>query len=196
MNNVNLAFGRLLRDKRGEMKLSQAGFARKVQWPQTTVSRVEQGRRGITLQELFAAARVFGCSAADLLYELGSAMSSSQVLGGAMFCADRTRSYVEQPGFTPGFSAAFACENTMISQLARYGVKFLGPEPQSVFLTLPVEEVLLAALNFSNEPRVFEALPALVLRNMQQLDWSKLVPGAYALRLQTRLGWLSPPRCN
>jgi hypothetical protein len=38
------------------------------------------------------------------------------------------------------------------------------------------------------EPRVFEALPALALKNAGELDWNKLVAGAYALHLQNRLG--------
>ena len=40
MNNMDKVFGLLLRRKRGEMKLSQAGLARRLNWPQTTVSRV------------------------------------------------------------------------------------------------------------------------------------------------------------
>jgi len=178
MNTINLAFGRLLRAKRGEMKLSQAGFARKVQWPQTTVSRVEQGQRGVTLLELLAVARAFQCSVADLLGELG----------GRTFGVIRAQAPAEQPGFTPGFSVAFASEDAMLAQLARYGVRFLGVEMQPAFVTLPVEEVVLAALRFANEPRVFEALPALALKNAHCLDWNKLISGAYAVHLQNRLG--------
>ena len=178
MNNINLAFGRLLRSKRAEFKFSQAEFARKVQWPQTTVSRVEQGRRGVTLSELLVLARCFRCSAADLFCELGGRADGMS----------RAQTPAEQPGFTPGFSAAFASEGVMLSQLARHGIRFLGAQAQPAFVTIPVEEVILAALRFANEPRVFEALPALTLKNAQNLDWDKLVSGSYALRLQNRLG--------
>ncbi len=178
MNTVNQAFGRLLRHKRGELKLSQAGFAAKLQWPQTTVSRVEQGQRGVTLLELLAVAGACRCSAADLLGELGGLTVNSA----------RNQAPAEQQAFTPGFSVAFASEEAMLAQLARYGVRFLGTETRPAFVTLPVEEVLLAALHFSNEPRLFEALPALVLKNAPCLDWNKLLSGAYTFHLQNRLG--------
>ncbi|MBU2574846.1 MAG: helix-turn-helix domain-containing protein [Elusimicrobia bacterium] len=178
MNNINLAFGRLLRAKRKKLTLSQAEFASKVRWPQTTVSRVEQGRRGVTLHELLAVARAFRCSVADLLAELGGDT-------GGM---NRAQASAEQPGFTPGFSVAFASESAMLAQLARYGVRFLGVETLPAVSTLPVEEAVLAALNYANEPRVFEALPSLALKNANRLDWNKLVSGAYTLRLQNRLG--------
>lgn len=178
MNTVNKAFGRLLRHKRGELKLSQAGLAGKLQWPQTTVSRVEQGQRGVTLLELLAVARACRCSAADLLSELGGLTANT----------GRLPASAEQPGFTPGFSVAFASEVAMLSQLSRYGVRFLGTEPQPAFATLPVEEALLAALHFANEPRLFEALPALLLKNAPCLDWNKLLSGAYTFHLQNRLG--------
>lgn len=178
MNTVNQAFGRLLRRKRGELKLSQSGLAAKLQWPQTTVSRVEQGQRGVTLLELLAVARACRCSAADLLGELG----------GLTVNAAHKQVLSAQPGFTAGFSFAFASEEVMLTQLARYGVNFLGTETQPAFTTLPVEEVLLAALQYCNEPRLFEALPALVLKNAPGLDWNKLLSGAYAFHLQNRLG--------
>jgi len=178
MNSANLAFGRLLRDKREEMSLSQAEFARNVQWPQTTVSRVEQGQRSITLPELLTVARAFHCSVADLLAGLAVGR------GGTI----RTQAHAEYPGFTAGFSIAFASEAAAIAQLAQYGVCFLGAETKPVFVTLPIEEVILAALNFANEPRIFEALPALTLKNAHRLDWNKLISGAYALHLQNRLG--------
>ncbi|MDP2867052.1 MAG: helix-turn-helix transcriptional regulator [Elusimicrobiota bacterium] len=178
MNTVNHAFGRLLRHKRGELQLSQSELAAKLQWPQTTVSRVEQGQRGVTLLELLAVARACRCSAADLLGELG----------GFTVNAARNQAPSAQPGFTAGFSFAFASEEVMLAQLTRYGVKFLGAETQPALATLPVEEVLLAALNFSNEPRLFEALPSLVLKNAPTLDWDKLLSGAYTFRLQNRLG--------
>ena len=173
-----MAFGRLLRHKRGELKLSQAELARKLQWPQTTVSRVEQGQRGVTLLELLAVAGACRCSAADLLSELG----------GLTVNAAPGQALPERPVFTAGFSVAFASEDAMLAQLSRYGVRFLGSETRPAFATLPVEEVLLAALHFSNEPRLFEALPALVLKHAPCLDWNKVLSGAYAFHLQNRLG--------
>jgi len=178
MNTVDKAFGQLLRHKRGGLKLSQSEFAAKLHWPQTTVSRVEQGQRGVNLLELLEVARVCRCSATDLLGELGGLTAN----------AANNQVPPEQPGFTAGFSYAFASEDVMLAQLARYGVRFLGTETKAAFATLPVEEVLLAALHFSNEPRVFEALPALVLKSASRLDWHKLLSGAYALHLQNRLG--------
>lgn len=178
MNSINAAFGRVLRAKREELKLSQAGFASKVQWPQTKVSRVEQGQRGINITELLAVARACRCSAAELLGEVGG-------LAGGL---NRAQAPAAQAEFTAGFSVAFAGENAMLAQLARYGIRFLGTEPQPAFSALPLEEVFLAALHFANEPRVFEALPALALKNIRQLDWTKLISGSYALHLQNRLG--------
>lgn len=176
MNKMDHDFGMLLRDKREDYKLSQVEFARKVSWPQTTVSRVEQGRRSVNLPELFDVAQVFRCSVADLLGELhpgGDALVQAPPL---------------QPNFTPGFSVAFGSEEAALAQLARYGVRFLGGKERPDLMTLPVEEVVLAALRLATEPRVFEALPALVLKHALQLDWSKLVSGAYAFQLQNRLG--------
>lgn len=178
MNTVNQAFGRLLRHKREELKLSQSGLAAKLQWPQTTVSRVEQGQRGVSLLELLAVARACHCSAADLLSELS----------GFTVNVARNQAPSAQPGFTAGFSFAFASEEVMLAQLASYGVRFLGTETQPAFTTLPLEEVLLAALHYSNEPRLFEALPSLVLKYAPTLDWNKLLSGAYTLHLQNRLG--------
>ena len=176
--NTDMAFGRLLRHKRAELKLSQAEFAGKLRWPQTTVSRVEQGQRSVTLAELLTVARVCRCSASDLLGEL------------CRFAAgvSRVAAPAEQPEFTPGFSVAFSSEDAMFAQLERYGVRFMGVKTQSAFATLPVEEAVLAALHYSNEPRVFEALPALVLKNAQRLNWNKMLSGAYVLHLQNRLG--------
>jgi hypothetical protein len=155
---------------------------------------VEQGRRGVTLPELLAVAQACRCSAADLLDELtvyGGDSFKTASAGAPGVCADAGplfQSPVREPGVTLGFSVAFANEDAMLSQLARYGVRFLGVETRSSFATLPVEEVVLAALNYANEPRVFEALPALALKNALRLDWNKLVSGAYALHLQNRLG--------
>lgn len=178
MNKSVIAFGRLLRNKREAMKLSQTAFAHKAGWPQTTVSRVEQGGRCVTLPELLSAARVFGCSVSELLCEME----------GAMYGSARERELSERPGFTPGFGAAYADKDIMLAQLARYGIRFMGEEPAPAVMALPLEETILAALRFAGEARIFETLPALALKYSGELDWNKLIAGAYALRLQNRLG--------
>ncbi len=178
MNTLDRAFGRLLREKRAALKLSQVEFARAVKWSQTTASRVEQGRRSVTLSELLVLAQVFRSSAADLLGELGSHAAGS--LG--------DHGPAGEPHFSPGFAVALETEEATLAQLARYGVRFLGKTTRPALVTLPVEEVVLAALRLAHEPRVFETLPALLLKNADNLDWSKLLSGAYTLRLQNRLG--------
>ncbi len=180
MNKINKAFGRLLRDKREEFKLSQTEFAHNAGWPQTTVSRIEQGLRDITLPEMLSAARVLRCSVTGLLGELDGRTA------GVM----QTHTPAEQPYFTAGFSSAFASETAMIAQLALYGVRFIGVKTQPAFAAIPVEEVILAALRFANEPRIFEALPALTIKNAHRLHWDKLIYGAYAFHFQNRLGMI------
>ena len=75
-----------------------------------------------------------------------------------------------------------------MAQLAAHGLRFLGKTTRPAVFKLTLEETLLAALRFADEPRLFEALPSLVLRNAASLDWSRLVSGALMLQLQNRLG--------
>ncbi len=172
MNSTDAAFGRLLRRVREAQDLSQTGLARRLGWPQATVSRVEQGRRGVTLSELLSVSRVFKRPVSELLGELlkGEAVPA------------------EPPEFSPGLYAAMQSEDSAAAQLARYGVRFFGEQPGPALVALPFEETVLAALRFSGDPRVFEALPALLLKHAVSCDWTKLTAGAYALRLQNRLG--------
>lgn len=172
MNNADKAFGTLLKAKRGSSGLSQAALARALKWPQAKVSRVEQGKRSVTLPELLSFARVFGRSVDQLLGELEAGSGQPP----------------EAPALSPGFSGAYGSEEEAFSQLARFGVRFLGGAARPAYYALPFEEVLLAALRFSQDPRVFEALPALLLRNAAGVDWTKLTAAAYSLRLQNRLG--------
>lgn len=176
MNNTDKAFGTLLKAKRGSFGLSQAALARALRWPQAKVSRVEQGKRSVTLPELLSFARVFQRSVDQLLGELeaGAGQPAGQPTDAAALSA--------------GFHAAYGSEEEALSQLARYGVRFLGGATRPAFYALPFEEVLLAALRFSQDPRVFEALPALLLKNAARVDWTKLTAAAYSLRLQNRLG--------
>ena len=44
------------------------------------------------------------------------------------------------------------------------------------------------ALKHAHDPRVFEALPSLLVMHAQNLDWNRLTSGAFALHLQNLLG--------
>lgn len=178
MNRHDKAFGRLLRTMREAAGLSQLQFAHKANWTQSTVSRVEQGRRSVSLPELLSAARTFRCSVQELLNRLGTALTQKNLPARKN----------EAPAFSPGFTLAFADEQVLLAHLARFGVRFLGEKRTVPLHDLQFEEVLLAALRLVNEPRVFEALPALLLRNTRGLNWDKLLSGAYQLKLQNHLG--------
>jgi transcriptional regulator with XRE-family HTH domain len=169
-------FGELVRNKRETLHLSQMEFSRRVKWPQAKVSRVEQGKRGVTLSELLVLSRAFGCSS----YELFSELESGSVAKGEHLA--------EQPTLSPGFYAASENEGVMVAQLARHGVHFLGSGSRPALVALPVDETVLAALRFMHDPRVFEALPALLLKHAADVDWTKLGSAAYSLGLQNRLG--------
>ncbi|MEK9145989.1 MAG: helix-turn-helix transcriptional regulator [Elusimicrobiota bacterium] len=179
-NTADRALGRLLREKREALLLSQVDLSRRMRWPQAKVSRVEQGKRSVTLPELLDFAQVFQCSADELLGGLQSRAASATKTG-ALPGPDAS-------ALTPGFCAAYGSEEALLAQLARYGVRFLGEGGRPAFVALPLDEVLLAALRFSHDPRVFEALPALLLAHAGRVDWTKLAATAYALRLQNRLG--------
>jgi hypothetical protein len=152
-----------------------------MKWAQAKVSRVEQGKRSVTLSELLEVVQVFRCSVNELLGELEVKAAHP---GGTAFPAHLP----EQSALSPCFHAAYGSEDELLSQLARYGVRFLGGGNRPAFFALPVDEVVLAALRFSQDPRIFEALPALLLRNAGRVDWTKLVATAYALKLQNRMG--------
>ncbi len=170
------AFGRLVRDKREDLRLSQMELSRRVKWPQAKVSRVEQGKRSVTLAELLELSRAFNCSASELFAQLEAGRAQNR--GHAL----------PQPALSPGFHAAFESEEVLAAQLARYGVRFLGRGPRPALVALPADETVLAALGCLNDPRVFEALPALLLTRADEVDWTKLASCAYALGLQNRLG--------
>ncbi len=169
-------FGELVRTKRESLHLSQVELSKRMKWPQAKVSRVEQGKRSVTLTELLDLSRAFGCSGYELF---------GQLEAGA---AEARTHRLEQPTLSPGFYAAFENEDTLVAQLARYGVRFLGSGTRPVMVALPMDETVLAALRYTNDPRVFEALPALLLKHAADVDWTKLASAAYALGLQNRLG--------
>ena len=141
---------------------------------------MEQGKRSINLPEMLAFFRVSRCSVSEMLGELES------LFGAKSRAADGMPP--EGAQLTPGFSAVYGSEENLLAQLERYGVRFLGGAHRPALWDLPVEEVVLAALRFAHDPRIFESLPALVLRNADRVDWTKLTSGAYSLRLQNRLG--------
>lgn len=172
------AFGALLRKKREAAGLSQRALSRRMKWPQARLSRVERGKRSVTLSELLCVAQAFQCSANELLGALASdpaRMEMPPVLG-------------EGARLGAAFAAAWSDEDLMLSHLARFGVRFLGERPRLVLSTLSLDETVLAALRHMHDPRVFEALPALLVMNADQVDWSHLASAAYSLGLQNRLG--------
>lgn len=174
---LDRAFGKLLRKKREALHLSQTALCRQMKWPQTKLSRVEQGKRSVDLPELFALSHAFNCSVNQLLSELDA--------GGGN---EKQPVATSSAGLSPSFVAATEDENVLLAHLARYGVRFLGGSLHPVLSTLPLEETVLAALRYMQDPRVFEALPALLLKNATEVDWTKLLSNADALSLQNRLG--------
>jgi transcriptional regulator with XRE-family HTH domain len=173
MNNTDRTFGALLRDKREAVGLSQVALSAKMKWPQTKLSRVEQGKRSVTLPELLSVSQAFECPVNELLGEL-----EAPPYGGT------ERSEM----LSSAFAAAWNREDVLLSHLARYGVRFLGESPRPALSTLSLDETVLAALGHMHDPRVFEALPALLVLNAAHVDWTKLASAAYSLGLQNRLG--------
>lgn len=172
-------FGELLRGRRVALRLSQVALAGRLKWPQAKLSRVEQGKRSVTLSEILAVAQVLRCS----VNELFGALESQTVAG-----QEAQTAAPPEAALNPAFFAACEDERVLLAHLARHGVRFLGSLPHPVLATLPLEEMVLAALRYMHDPRLFEALPALLLKNAARTDWTKLLSAAYALGLQNRLG--------
>lgn len=164
------------------MGLSQAELARKLGYPQSNVSRLERGQRSPTLRELMALAKAFNASVGDLLTDLERRLSAPK--------KDYSMLMESAPSYhcVPDFQQTPTSEEAVMAQLAAYGVRFLGKPSRPAVFKLALEETLLAALKHIQDPRVFEALPALVLRHVRELDWSRLVAGAFMHQLQNRLG--------
>src|SRR6185369_2696385 len=152
---------------------SQVELSRRAGWAQAKVSRVEHGKRSVTVHELLELARVFSCPVDEVL---GQALRKETG-------ADESRA-----ALSPGFFAARESEDVLLAQLARLGVRFLGSAPRPSLVALPAEETLLAALGRADDPRIFETLPALLVGHARRMDMTKLVSAAYSLRLQNRLG--------
>ncbi|MBI4679451.1 MAG: helix-turn-helix transcriptional regulator [Elusimicrobia bacterium] len=178
---IDRAFGLVVRRERQRLRMSQAALAREAGCPQPTVSRLERGTRSATLAEVAALAGALGASVGGLLSETESALGGGHR---GMEC----RPAAPRPAFSPVFHAALADQETALSQLAAHGVRFLGGPDRPALFCLPLEETLLAALKHAHDPRVFEALPGLLLRHARSLDWNRLASGAFALQMQNRLG--------
>lgn len=172
------AFGAVLRGKREAAGLSQAALSLRMRWPQAKLSRVEQGKRSVTLPELLSVSQAFRCSVNELL----GAMESRPVKGVGPRTAEG------DVMLSPAFAAALNSEDVLLAHLARLGVRFLGERPLPVLATLSLDETVLAGLAHMHDPRVFESLPALVMTGAGQVDWHKLAAAAYSLGLQNRLG--------
>lgn len=181
-SSLDRTFGGVVKKKREELGMSQTDLARKLGCPQSNVSRLESGLRSPNLRELVGLATALNTPLSDLLRDLEKNLSGP----------GDDHSMVSEPkvsyGSAPAFQEAQTNEEAVMAQLAAHGLRFLGKPVRPVVFKLPLEETLLAALRFAEEPRLFEALPSLVLRNAENLDWSRLVSGALVLQLQNRLG--------
>lgn len=179
-------FGETLRKKRKKLSLSQMEMARKMGCPQSMISRLERGLRSPTLEDLAALARAFRISINDLLAELEPDMRVKS----ADAVADRGGGYGVVPNPMEALShwSALAGEEETLAQLAAHGVRFLGAAAGPTVFKRRLEETLVAALRYVRDPRLFESLPALVLRNAMDLNWLEVLSGTFALQLQNRLG--------
>src|SRR5438105_13312195 len=110
MNKLDREFGALLRDKREKFHLTQMELARKLKWPQTTVSRVEKGRRSVSLSELRSVSVVFQCSANELFVELEMRVTGSP--------EEKEPAPAEQSSFSAAFNVALENEDVALSQLS------------------------------------------------------------------------------
>ena len=63
-----------------------------------------------------------------------------------------------------------ASEESLMAQLAAHGVRYLGAPTRPAVFRLSLEDTLLSALRFAHDPRLFEALPALVIEGCLRLD--------------------------
>lgn len=181
-NSLDRTFGGVVKNKREELGMSQTDLARKLGCPQSNVSRLESGLRSPNLRELVGLAKALNTPLSDLLRDLEKNLSGP--LDGHSIVSEPTVSY----GSASAFQEAQSSEEAVMAQLAAHGLRFLGKPARPAVFKLTLEETLLAALRFADEPRLFEALPSLVLRNAASLDWSRLVSGALMLQLQNRLG--------
>lgn len=68
--NILLRFGQRLREKRGELGLSQEAFADRCGLDRTYISGIERGKRNVSLLNIEAIAKALGLSISELTQEL------------------------------------------------------------------------------------------------------------------------------
>lgn len=66
---IRVKFGKIVRAKRHEAKLSQEQLAEKADLHPTYVGSVERGERNIALENIVILAKALGCSSKDLMPE-------------------------------------------------------------------------------------------------------------------------------
>jgi transcriptional regulator with XRE-family HTH domain len=66
---VRIAFGKIVREKRIAMALSQEKLAEKADLHTNYVGSVERGERNIAIENIFALANALECTAKDLIPE-------------------------------------------------------------------------------------------------------------------------------
>lgn len=66
-SDVCRGFGKLLKQRRTELKLSQKDFGRAVGLSRTSITNIESGRQPVSLPNLYAMADVLQVDVADLL---------------------------------------------------------------------------------------------------------------------------------
>lgn len=67
---IRVAFGKIVRKKRKELKLSQEKLAEKADIHTNYLGSVERGERNIALENIYAIAIALNCSPKDLLLDL------------------------------------------------------------------------------------------------------------------------------
>lgn len=69
---LRIAFGKIIREKRLALALSQEKLAEKADLHTNYVGSVERGERNIALENIFALANALGCSPKDLMPDRNS----------------------------------------------------------------------------------------------------------------------------
>jgi transcriptional regulator with XRE-family HTH domain len=69
---IRIAFGKIVREKRLELGLSQEKLAEKADLHTNYVGSVERGERNIALENIYALAEALECSPKDLLLDKAS----------------------------------------------------------------------------------------------------------------------------
>ena len=79
--SLNSVLGKVIAHKRTQGGWDQVKFAKKLRWKQPTLSRMERGVTGISIQQLNQVAKVLGTTGSDLLYEAEEIAKSLQQRG-------------------------------------------------------------------------------------------------------------------